>query len=109
MMGKLQAAKFSTADTMRKWSVSDAMDLYDIRNWGAPFFSINEKGHACVHPQGPEGPNVDLKQIVDELRLRGMQLPILIRFSDILRARVEALNEAFKTAIEQYGYMNRYL
>ena len=101
--------KTKKPDTMRKWSVSDAMDLYNIDNWGKPYFSITERGHARVHPQGPSGTNVDLKQLVDELRRRGIALPILIRFSDILRARVETLNEAFAQAIAEYGYKGRYL
>ncbi len=107
-MGKLQHSVFS-GDAMRTWSINDSMDLYNVRNWGAPFFSINAAGNACVHPQGPAGPTVDLKQVVDELQRRGIGLPILIRFSDILRARVEALNEAFKTAIKDYGFRGQYL
>jgi len=85
------------------------MELYNVRNWGWPYFSINAEGNACVHAQGPDGPTVDLKQLADELQRRGIQLPILVRFSDILRARVEALNEAFRTAIQEYGYKGRYL
>ncbi len=107
-MGKLQHGAFKS-DAMRTWTVQDAMDVYNVRNWGSPYFSINASGNACVHPQGPTGPTVDLKQVVDELQRRGIQLPILIRFSDILRARVEALNEAFRTAIKEYGYRGRYL
>jgi arginine decarboxylase len=109
-MGKLHNPVFSEKnDTMRRWTLSDAMDLYNIRNWGWPFFSINDRGNACVHPQGPEGATVDLKQLVDELQRRGIPLPILIRFSDILKARVEALNGAFRQAIGEYGYKGQYL
>ncbi len=108
-MGKLHHPTFHEEDTLRTWTVQDAMDLYNIRNWGAPFFSINDQGNACVHPGGPGGATVDLKQIADELQRRGIHMPILIRFSDILRARVEAINEAFRKAIEEYGYKNRYL
>jgi len=109
-MGKLYHPVFTEkTDAVRKWTVSDAMDLYNIRNWGHPYFSINDSGNACVHPQGLQGPMLDLKQLVDELQRRGISLPILIRFSDILRARVEALNEAFHRAIQEYGYKNRYL
>jgi arginine decarboxylase len=108
-MGKVQHTSFNKSDTLRSWTVQDAMELYNVRNWGSPFFSINPAGNACVHPQGPSGPTVDLKQVVDELQRRGIQLPILIRFSDILRARVEALNEAFQNAIREYGYKGRYL
>jgi len=107
-MGKLKNPTFHTSDSMRKWSIRDAMELYNIPNWGKPYFSINANGNAAVHPQGVGGPTVDLKQVVDELQRRGIQLPILIRFSDILRARVETLNEAFRHAIKEYGYKGRY-
>ncbi|NLX13975.1 MAG: biosynthetic arginine decarboxylase [Phycisphaerales bacterium] len=108
-MGKLHHPTFHEEDALRTWTVQDAMDLYNIRNWGTPFFGINEQGNACVHPGGSGSPTVDLKQIADELQRRGIHMPILIRFSDILRARVEAINEAFRKAIEEYGYKNRYL
>ncbi len=108
-MGKLHHPVFTNADALHKWTIRDAMELYNINNWGDPYFSINEQGNACVHPQGPGGPTVDLKQVVDELQRRGIQLPILLRFSDILRARVEALNEAFRSAIREYGYNGRYM
>src|SRR5512144_1264679 len=102
-MGKLHHPVFTEkTDAVRQSTLSAAMALYNIRNWGPPYFSINDNGNACVHPQGPHGPTLDLKQLVDELQRRGIALPILIRFSDILRARVEALNEAFRRAIEEY-------
>ena len=108
-MGKLQTSKPIGADSMQKWSINDAMELYNIRNWGSPFFSVNPQGHMCVHPAGPTGAQIDLMQLTDELRRRGISLPILVRFSDILKARVEALNDAFNQAINQYGYKGRYL
>ena len=108
-MAKLQHPIFTKQDTLKAWTVRDSMDLYHIRNWGAGYFGINDAGNACVYPRGAGGPSVDLKQIVDELRRRGIQLPILIRFSDILRSRIDALNGAFQTAIRDCGYRNRYL
>lgn len=108
-MGKLQRQLFVRSDTMRHWSVRDSMELYNIQNWGLGFFGINEAGHVTVHPRGATGPSLDLRDLVDELQRRGIALPILIRFSDILRVRVEALNEAFHKAIAEYGYKGRYL
>jgi len=108
-MGKLERPVFHKPDSMRKWSIRDSLELYNVRNWGWPFFGINEAGNLCVHPQGPGGATVDLKQIIDELRRRGIHLPMLIRFSDILRARVEALNEAFRKAIADCDYKGKYL
>ncbi|HOW69823.1 MAG TPA: biosynthetic arginine decarboxylase [Phycisphaerae bacterium] len=108
-MAKLHHPIFATADTFRAWTIRDSMDLYHIRNWGGGYFGINDTGNASVWPQGPAGPAVDLKQIVDELRRRGIQLPILIRFSEILRSRIDALNEAFQNAIKECSYRGRYL
>jgi len=108
-MGKLERPVFHKPDSMRKWSIRDSLELYNVRNWGWPFFGINDSGNLCVHPEGPGGPTVDLKQMIDELRRRGIHLPMLIRFSDILRARVEALNEAFRKAIADCDYKGKYL
>jgi len=108
-MGKIQHPIFSTTDKLRTWAVRESNELYNIQNWGAGYYGINENGNACVHPQGLGGPNLDLKQIVDELRRRSIQLPILIRFSDILRAQIDALNTAFVKAINETGYRNRYM
>ena len=92
----------------RVWSVADAFETYGIRNWGGGYFGINEKGHVVVHPEGPQGPNADLKELVDEVSRRGIDLPILLRFSDILRTRIVALNEAFRRAITEQGYQGDY-
>ena len=108
-MGKLQRQLYVRSDTMRPWSVRDSLELYNVTNWGLGFFGVNDAGHITVHPRGEAGPSLDLKALVDDLVRRGIQLPILIRFSDILRARVEALNEAFARAIQEYGYKGRYL
>jgi arginine decarboxylase len=91
-----------------RWSIAEAQDLYGIRNWGASYFGINERGHVVAHPDGPQGPFVDLKELVDEVRRRGIGLPLLIRFTDVLRNRVKHLNEAFKKAITEHGYKGRY-
>ncbi len=109
-MGKLQRPVFhEKEDSMKRWTVRDAMELYNIPNWGSPYFSINDFGNVCVHPEGPSGPTLDLKKVVDELQRRGIHLPILIRLSDVLRARVEVINEAFATAIREYEFKGQYL
>jgi arginine decarboxylase len=73
--------------------------LYNVTGWGRDFFTINEAGDIAVTPAGPGSPPIDLKELVDDLRSRGLNLPILIRFSDILRTRVEQLFGAFQQAI----------
>ncbi len=91
-----------------RWTIADSLETYQTRAWGAGYFGINDKGHVVVHPNGPEGPSLDLKELVDEVRRRGINPPLLLRFTDILRNRVVHLNEAFKKAIAEHGYKNVY-
>ncbi|HXU44547.1 MAG TPA: biosynthetic arginine decarboxylase [Thermoanaerobaculia bacterium] len=98
-----------TAATMsRRWSATDSLDLYNFRGWGSGYFSVNARGSVVVQPGGPGTPEIDLKELVDEVRERGIGLPLLIRFSEIIKARVVALNEAFAHAIGEYGYQGSY-
>ena len=92
----------------RRWSPADSHDLYNIRGWGNNYFSVNDAGCMVVHPGGPKTPAIDLKELVDEVRERGINLPLLIRFSEIIKARVVELNEAFARAIKEYGYQASY-
>jgi arginine decarboxylase len=84
------------------------MELYNIRGWGNDYFSVNDRGHLAVHPGGPAGAAIDLKELVDEVRERGIAPPLLIRFSEIIKARVVELHRAFERAIAEYGYGNVY-
>jgi arginine decarboxylase len=91
-----------------RWTAADSMDLYNINGWGNNYFSVNGRGHISVHPAGSGAPAIDLKDLVDEVRQRGIGLPLLIRFSEIIKARVVELNEAFGRAMSEYGYRNVY-
>ncbi|GIX46706.1 MAG: biosynthetic arginine decarboxylase [Candidatus Tectimicrobiota bacterium] len=91
----------------KRWSIADAIETYGIREWGNHYFQISEAGHVLVTPPG-EGGTIDLKALVDELRQRGVEPPILFRFSDILRSRIDELNQAFRKAIKTYGYPGVY-
>ncbi len=93
---------------LRAWTISDALELYNVNGWGRDFFTINEAGHVEVTPGGPGSPRIDLKELVDDLRSRGLNLPLLIRFSDILRTRVEQLCGAFQQAIADNEYRGSY-
>jgi len=97
-----------TNATPRKWTLADSVETYEIRTWGQPYFGVNEKGHVIIHPEGPAGASADLKELVDEVKRRGIGLPLLIRFTDILHKRVEELNEAFAKAITEYEYEGQY-
>jgi arginine decarboxylase len=94
---------------LRAWTVRDSMELYNVSGWGRGFFSINEAGNVEVTPAGPGSTRIDLKNLVDDLCSRGLRLPLLIRFSDILRTRVEQLSGAFRQAIADNDYKGRYL
>jgi len=90
------------------WSIQAARDLYNIRRWGADYFDINESGHVVAKPQQQAGCEVDLNDVLEEARGRGLKMPLLIRFQDILRHRVEALNQAFRASIAEFAFKGRY-
>ncbi|MCD7973343.1 MAG: biosynthetic arginine decarboxylase [Candidatus Azobacteroides sp.] len=88
---------------MRKWRMEDSAELYNINGWGLNYFSINEKGNVIVTPK-KGGVAVDLKELMDELQLRDVPAPVLVRFPDILDNRIEKISNCFKQASEEYGY-----
>src|SRR5262245_36070866 len=92
----------------RRWTIEDAVEKYGVRNWGGGYFSVNEAGNMVALPAGPGGAGIDVKELVEEVRERGIGLPLLIRFSDILKSRIVELNEAFKRAIADCGYKGAY-
>jgi arginine decarboxylase len=91
------------------FTVNDANELYEVDRWGKGYFSISASGHVLVHPTKDPAKAIDLKQLTDHLMLRGIQLPVLIRFRDILRHRVGDIHNAFKTAITQHQYEAGYM
>ena len=107
----------STGTIPRRWSIADSREIYTVRQWGGRFFDINEAGHLVAFPAqgaaaltagGEAPPGIDLKELVDEVRERGIGLPLLIRFPEILKSRIVDLNEAFRNAISEYGYQGSY-
>jgi arginine decarboxylase len=90
------------------WSVSDASELYEVSRWGKGYFSVSGAGNVMVHPTKDPSAAIDLKQLADDLQARGINLPVLIRFSDILRHRLSDIHDAFKAAIAQHQYGGRY-
>jgi len=93
---------------MRGWTAQDSADLYNIAQWGSGYFHVNDAGHVEVRPDGPGGGAIDLWALFQELQQRGIQPPLLLRFTEVLRARLEALNGAFEAAIRESGYGGRY-
>lgn len=109
-MGKRKPRSMTTASVSAeaRWTIEDSEDLYRINEWGGPYFSINTVGHVIVSPQGDRGGSLDLHELVDALQQRNLDLPILIRFSDILEDRLDRLNSAFSKAISRYRYSGKY-
>src|SRR6185369_11035292 len=101
-------AKTVDHELTEKWKVQDAAELYGVRQWGKGYFGINKTGHVTVHPTKKTEPAIDLKELVDQLQARGIQLPILLRFTDILRHRLGEIQEAFQTAIREFEYKDNY-
>jgi arginine decarboxylase len=90
------------------WDIQSARTLYNIDRWGAKYFDINEEGHVVARPLQERGVAVDITDVIEEARARGLKFPLLIRFQDILRHRVEALNQAFRNSIAEYNYQGKY-
>src|SRR5437588_1022593 len=90
------------------WSIQQARNLYSIHLWGAKYFDINDAGRVVAKPLGEGGASVDLTDVIEEAKARGLKFPVLIRFQDILRNRVEAINLAFRNAITEFNYQGRY-
>jgi arginine decarboxylase len=90
------------------WSIDAARTLYNIHRWGAKYFDINDAGHVVARPLQDAGATVDITDVIEEAKGRGLKFPLLIRFQDILRHRVEALNHAFRSAIAEFNYKGKY-
>jgi len=93
---------------IRAWTTRDSAALYNVGGWSSGYFGINDAGHVEVMPQGAGGPSLDLYDLVQDLQRRGLGMPLLMRFSDILKSRVETLVGCFDSAIQEYGYRGRY-
>jgi arginine decarboxylase len=91
-----------------EWQVQDATELYRISSWGDPFFFVNPSGHMAVRALDEAGTTIDVVDVVNELRRRGVQFPVLLRFQDVLRTQVRRVNEAFRSAIAEASYGNMY-
>lgn len=98
----------TTAMAPSDWSIERATQYYNIAGWGAGYFSVNDKGHVVVHPHGQPGPVIDMMDVVEDLIERKIGFPCVVRFQDVLRARVKQINEGFKKAIADNDYGGRY-
>src|SRR5215218_6341910 len=106
--GRSATALDSNGSTTRAWTVHDANELYEVARWGNGYFSVSDAGHMQVHPTKDPARAIDLKELVDRLQLRGISLPVLVRFTDILKHRLGDIHTAFSTAITQHQYQGGY-
>jgi arginine decarboxylase len=95
-------------DPADRWSIAEAGELYDVSRWGKGYFSVGNNGHLWVHPGKEPARGIDLKELVDNLQLRGISLPLLIRFGEILQHRLGEMHQAFQTSITEQGYKGSY-
>ena len=93
---------------LKHWSTADAADLYEVARWGNGYFSVGPNGHLLVHPDKDPTKSIDLKQLVDRLQVRGIDLPILLRFAEILQHRLGELHGVFTHAMRENGYRGDY-
>ncbi|MCM1036202.1 MAG: biosynthetic arginine decarboxylase [Bacteroides sp.] len=91
---------------MRRWRIDDSAELYNIGGWGRNYFSINDRGHVVVTPRQGYA-SVDLREVMDELKIKDISAPVLLRFPDILDNRIEKISRCFEQAAETYDYHGR--
>lgn len=94
---------------MEKWKIQDSAELYGVNHWGQGYFSINDSGNLHVHPHKDPERSIDLKNLIDQLGLRGINTPVLLRFSGVLEHRLRQIYDAFQHAIKENEYDNRYI
>ncbi len=94
----------------RPWSKEEADGVYYISRWGDGYFDINDEGHLCVLPdRSPDGPRIDIADVIAEVETQGIGFPVVVRFGDILRSAVRTLNETFQETIEEAEYQGKYV
>ncbi len=108
MTPKKEKKPVEISENTQEWSVEDARELYGIERWGLRYFDINAKGDVIVAPLKEKGASIRILDVVDEALEQGLHFPMLIRFQDLLRDRVERINNAFNDAIAEFNYKSIY-
>ncbi len=104
----MKLSETTVREPAERWTTTDAAELYDVASWGKGYFSIGDNGHLWVHPAKDPNRGIDLKELTEKLELRGISLPILIRFAEILQHRLGEMYQAFASAIAEHNYQGRY-
>lgn len=97
-----------TANASSAWNPRDAEELYAVKTWSAGFFGVNDKGHVSVHPLPGSELEIDVTEVIDAAVKEGCSFPLILRFQDIISARVRRLNLTFREAIAEAGYQGEY-
>jgi arginine decarboxylase len=90
------------------WTYTDAAELYEVSRWGNGYFSVGPAGNLLVHPDRDPNRSLDLKELIDRLQVRNLDVPVLLRFNGIIRDRLKSLHDAFASAIKDHGYQGKY-
>ncbi len=96
-----------TPEPASRWTVNDSVELYDVHRWGHGYFDVNTSGRLCVHPSR-DSDHADLFELVQRMKLRGVETPILFRFTDVIHARLAEIHESFRSAIAEHDYQGDY-
>jgi arginine decarboxylase len=104
----LKIADGALREPTKRWTTADASELYDVASWGKGYFSVGDNGNLWVHPTKEPSRGIDLKELIDTLDLRGIPLPILVRFAEILKHRLGEVQQAFQAAIAEHAYRGNY-
>ncbi len=102
------AEPISLREPTERWTTTEAAEMYDVAAWGKGYFSVGGNGNVWVHPDKNPERKIDLMELAEKLELRGISLPILIRFGEILKHRMGEMRETFQNAITEHGYKGKY-
>ena len=105
---KKERKKEENPEASREWTVEDAKELYGVDRWGLRYFDVSDAGDVMVAPLKEKGASIRVLDVVQEAREQGLHFPMLIRFQDLLRDRVERINGAFNAAIDEFNYKSIY-
>ena len=105
---RITVCRGARTEMKTEWDVESAIATYNVDRWGGGYFTINANGNVIATPLQENGGSIDLLEVVNEARSRGLSFPLVIRFQDLLRHRVESVNRAFENAIAEFGYRNCY-
>ncbi|MDP9254674.1 MAG: biosynthetic arginine decarboxylase [Verrucomicrobiota bacterium] len=105
----MRSTAAATHEKMKtEWDVDAAISTYNVDGWGSGYFTVNSAGNAEVRPLQENGGAIDILEVVNEARARGLGFPLVIRFQDLLRHRVQSVNRAFQSAITEFAYRNQF-